>query len=450
MKRQHIDVRRLPVDPGPAAWNAILPSQSEYPVFEGTQTADWVVVGGGFAGMAAARRLSQLVGSEARIIVLEASRLAHGPAGRNSGFMIDLPHELNSDSYSGAKEHDLTQIRLNRESIAFAKAMAHEFGMDRAVFDECGKYTAAATDKGSEHLKTYRQHLDTLGEAYRFCSADEMKSVTGSRFYREGLYTPGTVMIQPAEFIRKTAEGLSPRVEIFEHSPVVSMDLKQRVLNTPKGQVTAGGVILAVNGHIQSFGFYPRQLLHVFTYASMTRALSREELQRLGGLADWGILPADPLGTTVRKISDYRGSGDRLIIRNHATLNQTLEATGQNMKRAARLQDVSFANRFPMLKGVEMEYRWGGRLCLSWNSVPAVGEVENRIWSACCQNGLGTIKGTLSGMVAAELAVTGQVRGDLNDFINQPAPKKLPPEPFLSLGANFTMRMKEAKAKIEL
>jgi glycine/D-amino acid oxidase-like deaminating enzyme len=208
-------------------------------------------------------------------------------------------------------------------------------------------------------------------------------------------------------------------------------------------------VILAVNGHVQSFGFYPRQLLHVFTYGSMTRKLTTDEVKRLGGVGDWGILPADPMGTTVRRISDYDGSGHRIVVRNQATLNQGLEATRSNMNRAAKLQDHSYDVRFPMLKGVDMEYRWGGRLCLTWNSVPAFGELEARVWSACCQNGLGTVKGTLSGMMAAEMAVLGQSEL-LSEFLIHESPKKLPPEPFLSIGANTTMRWKEWQAGLEL
>jgi glycine/D-amino acid oxidase-like deaminating enzyme len=35
-------------------------------------------------------------------VLLEAGRVAEGAAGRNSGFMIDLPHELTSEDYAGA------------------------------------------------------------------------------------------------------------------------------------------------------------------------------------------------------------------------------------------------------------------------------------------------------------------------------------------------------------
>lgn len=444
-----IKVRRLPKDTGPAAWNAILSPAPSYPQVEQDMDADWVVVGGGFAGLAAARRLSELVPGE-RIVVLEAGRLAEGPAGRNSGFMIDLPHELNSETYAGAQEADLKQIRMNRLAIEYARKTALAAGMPKAVFDPCGKVTGAATDKGEHHIETYSRHLASLGEDFKFMNAAEMKAWTGTDFYRRGLFTPHSVMIQPAAYIRLSAAELAQRVSIFEHSPVLSLELGDRhVLHTPKGKVRARSVILAVNGHIQSFGYFPQRLLHVFTYASMTRALTDAEAKRLGGIADWGLLPADPMGTTVRKVSDYDGCGQRITVRNHFTLNQSMEIGERHIARAAKLHDRAFAARFPMLRDVPMEHRWGGRLCLSWNSVPAFGEQDERVFSAACQNGLGTVKGTLSGMLAAELAVNGR-SPVLDEFQACAQPSRLPPEPFLSLGANMTMRWKEWQAGIEM
>ena len=49
--------RRLPVHKGPAAWSAILPGQPAPVVLEDNITADVAVVGAGFAGLSAARRL---------------------------------------------------------------------------------------------------------------------------------------------------------------------------------------------------------------------------------------------------------------------------------------------------------------------------------------------------------------------------------------------------------
>ncbi|MCT7656026.1 hypothetical protein MBH78_18230 [Oceanimonas sp. NS1] len=53
--------------------------------------------------------------------------------------------------------------------------------------------------------------------------------------------------------------------------------------------------------------------------------------------------------------------------------------------------------------------------------MPAFGELESRVYSAACQNGLGTVKGTLSGMMAVDLAL-GQHSVLLDEFMGYEAP----------------------------
>ena len=115
------------------------------------------------------------------------------------------------------------------------------------------------------------------------------------------------------------------------------------------------------------------------------------------------------------------------------------------MDSVARTHQRGFDVRFPMLKGVEMEYCWGGRLCLSLNGVFAMGEVDEGVYAACCQNGLGTAKGTVAGIVAAEQAV-GATESLMPDYQPEAPPKKLMPEPLMWLGANGYMRWKELRA----
>jgi glycine/D-amino acid oxidase-like deaminating enzyme len=98
-----------------------------------------------------------------------------------------------------------------------------------------------------------------------------------------------------------------------------------------------------------------------------------------------------------------------------------------------------------MFKKVSMEYSWGGRLCLSLNNVFAQGEVDEGIYSACCQNGLGTAKGTAIGIITAE-KITGAINSLVPDFVDEEAPKKLMPKPFMWFGVNSYMRWKELMA----
>lgn len=441
-------VARLPVDPGPAGWNRLLPEAGPARVLEEDTRADWLVIGAGFAGLAAARRLSQLRPSE-RVVVLEASRVADGPAGRNSGFMIDLPHDLASASYAGGLEADRAQTALTRHGIAFAAEAAAEYGLSAEAFSQSGKVNAAATARGHQHNLDYAAHLERLGEAHEVLDAGQMAAMTGSGYYRSGLFTPGCAMIQPALYVRGVADGLvSNRVSLFEQSAVTSLERHgDWVARTASGSVTAPKVILAVNGHLNSFGFFENRLMHVFTYASMTPALSAKEVARLGGAPVWGVTSADPMGTTVRRVSGE--GGDRIVVRNRFTFDTSMEVSEARIAQVARDHDRSFAARFPQLKGVEMAYRWGGRLCLSRNNVQIVRELEPGLFSACCQNGLGTAKGSLAGKLAAELAC-GESSVFLDRLLAQEAPRRLPPAPLAGIGANAYLKWQEMRAGREM
>ena len=98
-----------------------------------------------------------------------------------------------------------------------------------------------------------------------------------------------------------------------------------------------------------------------------------------------------------------------------------------------------------MLSGLDIEYRWAGHMCVSWNSVPAFGEIAQGLFSACCCNGLGVSKGTISGIAAAELAL-GIDSPVTRAMCSQEAPKRLPPEPFASIGAKAILKFREWEA----
>lgn len=440
-------VTRLPVDAGVSGWNAVLPEAVSPVTLDSDITADFLVIGAGFAGLSAARRLSQLR-PEARIVMLEAKRVGEGPAGRNSGFMIDLPHELGSANYATSHDNDLKQIRLNRQAIAFAAEAAEEYGLSTEAFDPCGKVNGAAAESAIHHNEEYSKHLSELGEPHEMLDARQMQMLTGSNFYQSGLQTPGTVLLQPAMYIRGLAQGLANRVSVFEQSPVIGLARRNQtwIAETVSGSVQADRVLLTTNGHIESFGYFRRQIFHVMLYASMTRELTTDECQ-LSGERSWGITPSDPSATTMRKFMGTGGS--RIITRNQMTYTPSMEVSDTLLERMGKRHQKSFATRFPELADVEQEYCWAGRLCLSRNSAPAFGELEDGLYSACCQNGLGTTKGTLAGMAAAELATEG--RTELaQSLIDEGAPQKLPPAPLDSVGATAFMRWGEFKARKEL
>lgn len=433
---------------GPAAWNDILgPAPAALPL-KGTVTADVLIIGAGFAGLSAARRVRQLH-PNASVIVLDALRVGEGSAGRNSGFMIDLPHDLASDDYAGTGD-DRSLIELNRHAISFAAEAVEDYRIDPNFFDRAGKVNGAVSDKAQSHNKSYARHLASLGEKYEELDRHHMHDLTGSHHYASGLYTPGTVMLQPAGYVRGMAKGLrTQRVIIHENSPVTALDRQGTAwrVTTPTGTISAGQVILTVNGHLESFGFERGRLMQIFLYAVMTPELDAATLARLGGQSRWGITPSDPMGTTVRRIDTMQG-GNRIITRTCATLNPSRSTNTSNLARATKVMQHKFDQRFPELAGIKMEHAWAGHLCLTLNSVSVMRQLDAGLFSGCVQNGLGTTRGTLTGIGAAELACS-ETSAITRHFASEEQPKKLPPQPFRQIGANAMLRFREWRAKSE-
>jgi len=92
-----------------------------------------------------------------------------------------------------------------------------------------------------------------------------------------------------------------------------------------------------------------------------------------------------------------------------------------------------------------MQYRWAGAMALTWNSVPAFGEIEPGLFAACACNGVGATKATANGIAAADAVL--QVDSPLlKIFRRQAAPSRLPPQPFLSIGAKANLKWRELGA----
>jgi len=438
----------LPCLQGPAAWNRILPDAPAPVVLNEDIRADITIVGAGFAGLSAARRLMQ-IDSGLKVVVLDALPIAESSAGRNSGFMIDLPHELTSEDYAGAGD-DKSLIALNRKAIAFARDAVGDYQVDANYFDPAGKINGAASVKAEAHNRSYAEHLASLGEAFELLDQKQMAELTGSSHYLAGLYTPGTVMLQPAGYIRGLAAGLRrDGVRIFEESPVTAFSRDGAGWNvaTPRGRVSTDRVILTVNGHLESFGFERDRLMQLFLFAVMTPELDGEALRTLGGQPRWGITPSDPMGTTFRRIDTGQG-GNRIVTRTCAVLKPNMRLSKAHVDRAAQVMQRKFDRRFAQLAGLKMEHKWAGHLCLSLNGVAVMRELEQGVFSGCVQNGLGTARGTLTGIGAADLACG--IESDITrHFGGEARPGKLPPQPFREIGANAVLRWKEWRAAEE-
>lgn len=435
-------IRRLPVNDAENGWSRILPPRLPRPALETDLKADWLVVGGGFAGLAAARRLAENRPGD-RIVLLDAHECGENASGRNSGFAIDLPHTTSSslDELDNAHKY----MRLARAGIASLKQQVDTHGI-RCDWARDGKFHAAVTAEGARSmLEPFATALQALGEPWRWVEADELRDRLGTAHFDRAVFTPGCVLLNPAALVRGLADTLPEQVTLCENTPVVAIDRANGVTaTTPRGSARAPRMIVAANGFSENFGFLANKFVHLALHASLTRPLSEAEQRAYGVSATWGLTPANGFGgITMRYTADRR-----ILIRQQIDVSMAQRVSPARLAALARRHKALFDNRFPMLSDVTMAHTWTGYICMSRNGAPAFGAVAPNVWAAACHNGIGVAKGTIAGVLAADMA-SSQDNDLIGDMASLGFACDLPPRPLVGLGARAKIALEIWKNRRE-
>lgn len=425
-------INSLPADDAACGWYHTSAPRRARPGHTGESKARWAVIGAGFTGLAAARQLA-LNFPDDEVVLIEAQEVGFGTSGRNAGFAIDLPHDIGAEDYIGDIASARTTLELNLLGQSILREQVEQHGID-CHLRASGKYQAAVEDRGVAVLNAYRRGLDKLGQAYEMIEGEDLPNHIGTHFYRKALYTPGTLLLQPAALVKGLADSLPGNVTLYENTAISQVEYGDKtILAHARGRIVADKVILANNGFGMRFGFLQLTMLPVFLYASLTRPLTEAEQGALGGQPFWGVIPADPFGSTVRRTHD-----NRILIRNGFSFNPDGRPDAQRLEQVVKYHRRSFERRFPMLPGVDFEYTWSGSLALSRNHEGFFGQLAPNVYGALCCNGLGVTRGTVTGTLLADW-LAGKSSDLTESLLASPGPSRLPPQPFLSLGVNATL-----------
>ena len=181
-----------------------------------------MVIGAGYTGLAAARRLVELQPQEP-ILVLDASSAGEGSAGRNSGFLINLPHNTRMSGHHSPLQIARKQIAMYQAGLDWLAQLSQQGGFD-CGWDLAGKYHAAATEGGSRNLRASLAQYRDWGVAYTELDRDAMREQLGTDYYQFGYHSMNNVFVQPAALIRGLADTLPDNVWLMENNPVESVD----------------------------------------------------------------------------------------------------------------------------------------------------------------------------------------------------------------------------------
>lgn len=421
-------------------WYNILPAPPAARRLEGDLTADWLVVGAGFTGLSAARTLAGHF-PEKRIALIDADRVGKGASGRNAGFAIDVPFLQESHGDLGRGKRILA---LHTAGQAELDRLVSEHHID-CQWSRRGKYMVAVGDRAKGVLRKTQEFLEALGADSTVLGPEELQDRLGIGFYKMGLYSPGTYLMNPAALTRGLAASLPENVDLFENSPVLDLQLAPDVVaRTENGRIRAKGIILATDGFSEAFGIVRHQVFNIMTYASLTRPLREpSETGRLGGTPDWGVHPAGAAGATIRRTQD-----NRIWHRIGFAYSAKMRASETALRQHREFHVRDFKARFPQLGMAEFEHTYAGNLCMSRNNEPIFQRLSDTAFIVGCQNGIGVSKGTIHGKLIADWAAGRE--SDLLDCARAyGAPCKVPREPFLGLGVAARLKFEAWKGRME-
>lgn len=436
----HMEIKPVNMEPTQSGWYAALGPRPAARKLQDDIACDYLVIGAGWMGLHCARRLGELA-PDARIVLVDAGRVGDGAAGRCAGFAIDLAHNPRNKHFAEDHRGNEEELHVNTEGIAYMRSAVEELEVE-CDWDASGKYHAAATARGQRCLQDMSEALTKIGKKHRWVSADEIQAVTGSKHYVQAVHTPGTVLIQPAKYLVGLMEKLPDNVSVYEKTPVtdISYGTASHACETPGGAITASKVLLCNAAYLTKCGFFQDTAIPVYTYGSMTRPLSDNELGAVGASRPFGVIPAESFGTTMRLTAD-----NRLFLRNVYSYARGFRSRQADVDSARKHHQIAFDRRYPDLSHIGYGTSWGGLLTLSHNGGMVFGELASRVYGAAFCNGTGVARGAAFGKALAELS-TGQSSRTIDILNNRPKPNRGWPSWVTEIGVRATTAFRFMRA----
>lgn len=433
-------VSRLPRIDGDLGWFETAPDRQIRlgKRLKGVHQFDVAIIGAGFTGVSLAYRYAE-INPGARIALIDALQIGQGTSGRNSGFIIDLPHNL--DAGKPDVEHDRRLYQLNTFAIERLRQFKNSLDINCSWLD-VGKYMAAHEERNLSGLDSFIQTLKASNFEYEVVEGKALEKRLGTNYYRAAVYTPGNVLVNPSALIRGLAAGLPKSVSLFEESPVMACEYgSPHVLKFVGGTIKAKVVVQAANSFNEEFGKLSNRIAPVFTYASLTEPLTDKQYsEHFKAVQPWGVTSAHPAGATVRFTADRR-----IFVRNMLDFEPGLQSTQEGLHKAWMQHRRSFEARFPFLKSMAFDFTWGGMLCMTLNHEPVFKDAGDGVYLLGGCNGVGVAKGTYLGYYMAD-HMNGIKSDNLGFLLANSKPSWVPPDPFRKAGARLRLKYESGNA----
>ena len=421
------------------SWIQDLIPRTNIKTLQSNDDCEWLVIGAGYTGLSAARKLGQLYQNQ-KVILVDAQLAGEGASSRNSGYLVDTTlndgFTSNKDLDNYKKKTDIYNLGIN-----VVKKFINEYQVD-CDWNECGKYFASSKKEDKKILRNFSDTLIKLGFEHNLLSKNELSKRLGTNFYNMALHTKGGVLLHPGKLVRAMIDVLPKNVCLYENSSLLSWNKIKDIISCEfkNGKINTKKIIFATNGFLKSLRIKSNYNFPITLTASMTRPLTDDEFKSIGQPKEWGVLPVRPMGATIRMTKDRR-----ILIRNTAEVHNPFKMSEFDLEKRSINQRIGIKKRFPQLPKDIIQSSWSGVVSRTRNSSQIFEKIDKNVFAAGCYNGSGIGVGTLFGEQIAIKASEENTK-EIETIEARNKPTRLPPQPFLNLGVKIRLMYERLRA----
>lgn len=326
-------------------------------------TTDYLVIGGGFAGLHAALRL---VDNGKDVVLLEKRFCGGSSSGQSAGFLTpESEEDLRQiiERYGEKKAKIIYSIPLKGVQLIVSIAKKYNFNCDLRSQDSFYFSTKKSDNK---FIKEEAEYKDENNMPYELYSKKSIKNVHPGKNYIYGLRYPGSYGINSFAYCQEMKNLLLKKgVKIYEDSEVHKME--GNTAKTHLGSVKAKNILICVDKlKTEIDEELSKKYYHMQTYLAVSEPLSREEIKAIfpkGELMCWD--------TSLIYIHYRLVAGNRLLVGGSTAWATYLSKVDYSPGIIQGFID-KLKEDFPIIKNLDFTHYWSGMLDVTKDLVPIV------------------------------------------------------------------------------